>query len=114
RDTSVLKTNLALFGLLVATVVAPLRAEDYSKLAFNIGGGIMTPLAPTANYVGLSGNFAVGAGYNINKKNAILAEFQWNGMPTNTVLHPPSAPFGNVNLYSITPNYRYSINSIGG
>ena len=38
-----------------------LHAQDFEKFAFNIGGGITTPLNPTANYVGLSGNFAAGA-----------------------------------------------------
>ena len=71
---------------------------------------LTTPINPTANYVGLSGNFAAGAGYNINKKNTIFAEFQWNGLPPNTILHLPNAPFGNVNLYSITTNYKHSVN----
>jgi len=108
------KRNLVWIGLLTATVAAPLGAQNYSKLAFNIGGGITTPLAPTSNYAGLSGNFAVGAGYNIDKKNSILAEFQWNGLPPNNILHPVNAPFGNVNLYSITTNYRFSLNKLGG
>jgi hypothetical protein len=93
---------------------APLHAGDFSKFNFNIGGGITTPINPTANYVGLSGNFAVGAGYNLDKKNSIIGEFQWNGLPPNTIIHLPLAPFGSMNMYSITTNYRHHIDRLGG
>jgi hypothetical protein len=99
--------------LLSAAGFLPLHAQDFSKFNFNIGGGITTPLNPTANFVGLSGNFAVGAGYNLDKKNSIIGEFQWNGLPPNTILHLPNAPFGNINLYSITANYRHHKDRIG-
>jgi hypothetical protein len=100
--------------LLSASGLTRLHAEDFSKFNFNIGGGITTPINPTAQYVGLSGNFNVGAGYNINKKNSIIGEFSWNGLPPNTILHLPNAPFGNVNLYSITTEFRHHIDRIGG
>ena len=44
--------------LLSAVGLVQLRAQDFNKFAFNIGGGINTPINPTANYVGLGGNFA--------------------------------------------------------
>uniref|UniRef100_Q01YP2 Uncharacterized protein n=1 Tax=Solibacter usitatus (strain Ellin6076) TaxID=234267 RepID=Q01YP2_SOLUE len=99
--------------LLSAAGLTPTYAGDFSKFNFNIGGGVMTPINPTANYVGLSGNFAVGAGYNINKGNSIIGEFQWNGLPPNQVLQLPGLPFGNINLYSITTNYRRQVERIG-
>ena len=93
----------------------PLQAEDYSKVNFDIGGGISDPLNPTAKFVGVSGNFVAGAGYNLNKSNSIIGEFMWSGLPTNlTAFHPVNAPFGNVNLYTITANYRHSFDKIGG
>src|SRR5450755_2452561 len=100
--------------LLSAAGLTRLHAQDFSKFNFNIGGGMTSPINPTAQYVGLSGNFDVGAGYNLDKKNAITAEFMWNGLPPNTVVHLPNAPFGSINLYSITTNYRHHIDSIGG
>ena len=81
-------------------LVVPVCGEDFSRLNFNIGGGTTTPLNPTANFVGLGGNFAVGAGYNINKHNSISGEIMWNGLPPNTVIHIPNAPFGSINLYN--------------
>lgn len=108
------KTILFAVILLSLILVVPVCGEDFSKLNFNIGGGITTPLNPTAEFVGLSGNFAIGAGYNINKHNSISGEFMWNGLPPNTVIHIPNAPFGSVNLYSLTTNYRFHHDSLGG
>jgi hypothetical protein len=99
--------------LLSVLGITGLGAQDFSKFNFNIGGGVTTPLNPTANYVGLSGNFNVGAGYNIDKSNSIIGEFMWNGLPPNTILHLPNAPFGNVNLYMITANYRHQKERFG-
>ena len=96
-------------GLLAPVCVPLVHADDFSKLAFNIGGGVSTPLSPTSNFVGISGNFDVGAGYNIDKSNSVIGEFAWNGMPPNlTSLHPVGAPFGSINQYSLTANFRHN------
>jgi hypothetical protein len=56
-----------------------------------------------------------GAGHNINKHNSIIGEFMWSGLPPGlSVLRSIDAPFRNVNLYTLTANYRRSINKIGG
>ena len=103
-------------GLLIAASTIPLGAQnippDLTKFNFNIGGGVDTPLNPTGRYVGVSGNFLVGAGYNIDKHNAIIGEFGWTGLPSNIGLHPINAPTGNINLYTLTANYRYRIDRI--
>ena len=102
-------------GLLAPICVPAVQAEDFSKLAFNIGGGVSTPLSPTSNYAGISGNFDVGAGYNIDKKNAILGEFSWNGLPPDVrLVHPVNSPFGSVNQYALTANYRHQWSRLGG
>ena len=91
----------------------PLNGQ--SKLTFNFGGGVSTPLNPTGAYTGVSGNFNVGAGYNLNKKNSISGEFLWSGLPTDLVtLHPVDAPHGGINLYSLAANYRHHVDSIHG
>src|SRR6476660_2651112 len=96
------KPILILVGLLSAAWTAQLGAQDYSKLNFNVGGGISTPLNPTGRFAGLSGNFEAGAGYNINKNNSVIGEFMWSGLPTNLfVFHPINVPFGSVNLYTL-------------
>src|SRR3981189_831491 len=100
---------------LLATISAiPLRAQD-GTFTFNTGGGISTPLNPTSQYAGTSGNFQAGAGIKINKRSSILGEFLWSGLPPNNfVIHPINAPFGHINLFTLTANYRYGFDRIHG
>ncbi len=105
----------ASLGLLGAAALMPLAAQDYSKFAFNVGGGISTPLNPTGAYAGVSGNLVLGAGYNINKSNAIIGEFLDSGLPSNlSVLQPVKAPSSSISLYSLTVNYRHQFDRISG
>lgn len=105
---------LILGTMLPVLAIVPLGAQNFSKFAFDIGGGVNTPLNPTAQYVGIGGNFTTGAGYNLDKHNSILGEFMWAGLPPNLfVLQPVNAPFGSVNLYTLTGEYRYRIDRLG-
>ncbi len=100
-----------IFTLLATVSAIPLHAQG--PFTFNMGGGITTPLNPTGQYAGTSGNFVGGAGYRINKRNAIVGEFLWSGLPPNVfVIHPVDAPFGKINIYTLTANYRYGIDRI--
>lgn len=109
------KRSLIGLGLLSLIWSLPLGAQMYPRLNFNMGGGISTPLNPTGQYAGVSGNFVAGAGYNMHKHNSIVGEFMWSGLPPNLfVLHPVDVPFGSVNLYTMTANYRYHADSIAG
>ena len=102
-------------GFVGAVWIVPLQAQDYSKFAFNMGGGITTPLNPTGSYAGVSGNFVLGAGYNMNKSNAIIGEFMYSGLPSNLgVIQPVKLPTSNINLYSLTVNYRHQFDRISG
>jgi hypothetical protein len=104
-----------LYAVLGLIWVCSSPAQELRKLNFNIGGGVSTPLNPTGQFAGVSGNFVSGGGYNIDKKNAIIGEFMWSGLPPNIFfLHPINAPFGNVNLYTLTANYRYQNDRISG
>jgi len=106
--------NAALCAAIASAGLVSLRAEDWSKFNFNIGGGVTTPINPTANYAGVSGNFNVGAGYNFGKRSSIGGEFLWSGLPPNLfVIQPVRAPFGNVNLFMMGANYRYHVDRIG-
>lgn len=106
---------LFLIGFLSAAGLVPLEAQELKALTFDIGGGVSAPLNPTADFVGVSGNFLTGAGVNINKNNSIEGDFMWSGLPPAiSVIHPINAPFGSMNLYTLTGEYRYHLDSIGG
>ncbi len=110
-----MKPVLISFSLLGWACLVPVQGQDYSKFAFNMGGGITTPLNPTGAYAGVSGNFVLGSGYNINKSNAIIGEFLWSGLPSNLfVISPVKAPTSTINLYSLTVNYRHQFDRING
>jgi hypothetical protein len=113
------KNCLISIGLLSVAWIMPMGAQtnvnaDLSKFNFNIGGGIDTPLNPTGRYVGVDGNFLVGAGYNVSKQNAVFGEFGWTGLPSNVGLSPLNAPNADINLYTLTANYRYHLDRLGG
>lgn len=108
------KTLLSI-GLLSAVWLLPLAAqdEDLEMLNFNVGGGLTVPLNPTARYVGVNGNFTTGAGANFNKHNGIEGNFMWAGLsPALSLVHPTNFPTGTVNVFSLTGNYRFHIDSI--
>lgn len=103
---------IGLFGLVL---ILPSSAQMLDRLNFHIGGGVSDPLNPTGSYAGVSGNFSAGAGYNINKSNSLIGDFTWSGLSPNLfVLQPVNAPFGSMNLYTLTANYRHSFDRIHG
>src|SRR5437762_973888 len=104
---------LIVISLLGMSGVISMHAQDFSRLSLDIGGGVSTPLNPTGQYVGVSGNFSAGVGYNLNNKNTIIGQFLWSGLPSNPfVLHPVNLPSGSINLYTLTANYRYHIDTL--
>ena len=105
------KKILISIGLILAIRITPLWGQEH--LTFSMGGGITAPLNPTGAYTGVSGNFVANAGYKLRKKNSITGEFMWSGLPTDLfTVHPLDAPFGSINLYSLTANFRHQIDSI--
>ena len=72
------------------------------------------PVNPTARYFGVNGNVVTGVGANFNKNNSIEGDFLWSGLlPALSLVHPINTPTGNVNLFSLTGNYRFHIDRIG-
>jgi hypothetical protein len=110
--------------LLTLFVVIPARAQEgASGFNLHIGGGIGTPLNPTANFAGVSSAFQAGAGPNITSHQSIVGEFLWQGLPANhtalaalsnlTCVNPLTSPptpcnvHTSKNLYALTANYEY-------
>jgi hypothetical protein len=82
--------------------------QEGGKLNVTAGGGLSVPLNPTAQYAGVGGSFLGGGGYNIDKHNAILGQFMWNGLPPSVGARAQLlGGSASVNLYSLTANYQF-------
>lgn len=89
------------------------QSEDLEMLNFNVGGGFSVPLNPTGRYFGVNGSFGIGMGANVNKHNSIEGDFTWSGLtPSISLIHPVNRPTGNVNVFSLTGNYRFHIDRV--
>jgi hypothetical protein len=107
--------KIVVVASLLATAAVPASAANYSKFAFNFGGGVSNPLNPTAQYAGTSGSVAGGVGYDFDNHNSVIGEFMWAGMPSSiSTPHPADGPLGRVNLYTFTANYRYKVDKLRG
>jgi hypothetical protein len=96
-----------------------MRAQDettaeHSKITTNLGGGVTAPVNPTARLVGPSGNAVIGIGYNLTRRNSLIGQFMWAGLPANRDAFRPiwlvagtRNISGSSNLFTITGNYRY-------
>lgn len=106
--------KILVLASLEAALLGMASAAGYRSLAANIGGGFSNPLNPTARYVARSGTIDAGAGYNIDSRSSVIGEFMWAGEPpAGSSPQTANGPFGRVNLFTITANYRYQHNRIG-
>jgi len=89
--------------------------ED-SKLNTNMAIPLSVPLNPLAKSVNFGLGTTVGAGYNLSRRNAIVAEFMWNRLfvssetlaPLRQALHTHNLN-GHGNLYAFTANYKFEM-----
>jgi hypothetical protein len=109
------RSTTAPFILLCAGWFSFLHAQDVDlgRLNFNIGGGLSVPLNPTARYTGVNGNGTSGLGANFDSHNSVEGDFLWVGLPPNRSLaHPIFTPDVNINLFALTGQYRFHVDSI--
>lgn len=100
---------------MAAFVTIPLGAADLAIFSYYFGGGLSNPVFHTADYSNVSGSVSAGVAYNFDPHNSLGLEFMWAGLPHHDFASQVSdAPFGKVNLYTLTANYRYKINRLGG
>ena len=107
---------LALLTIASCCVYAQDEGDDDPKGNVNLGMPISAPLNPTGRYVNLGIGTTVGAGYNFNRRHAIVGEFMWNDLAiTNGALAPIRTAFqnpgigGSGNLLAFTGNYRFEL-----
>ena len=109
------RTFPVLIRMLSAFLVLSVRAQsqEIETLNFNVGGGFSIPVNPTARNFGVDGNAGTGMGVNFNKHNSIEGDFMWSGLsPTLNLVRLVDRPRGSSNLYTITGNYRFHVDSI--
>lgn len=88
--------------------------NDDPSYASSIGMTVSLPLHPTSHYVSAGLGVVGGAGYNFDRRNALIGEFMWNWLyNTEAALQPVRAALqspnigGHGNLYALTANYKF-------
>lgn len=116
---SICKTAITCLVVVVAFPSFLNAQEDYgedSRLNTNMAIPLTVPLNPLAKSVNFGLGTTVGAGYNISRRNAIVAEFMWNRLfvssetlaPLRLALQDHSLT-GHGNVYAFTANYRFEM-----
>jgi hypothetical protein len=112
RDISLLVLPLALAHVLHAQE----DCGDECKLNTNVAIVINAPISSSAEVVGTGWGIVGGAGYNFNRRNAIVGEFMWNRVyPSAGALQPLQSALqtrdlrGNTDFYALTTNYRFEL-----
>ena len=109
--------------IFLAIVLTPLllRAQgddcgDECKMNSNLAMIINVPVSSSAQVVGTGWGIVGGAGYNFNKRNAIVGEFLWNRVyPSSGALQPFQTILeskdlhANTDFYALTANYRFEL-----
>ncbi len=113
----------ATVAMLLAIVCCskPLNAQEYdfdenSKLNTNIAIPVVVPVNPTARFTNFGVGLTAGAGYNMSRRNAFVAEFMWNRLfPSNSAITPLRVALhsrslkGYGNLLAFTGNYKFEL-----
>lgn len=89
---------------------------DDCKVNNNFAVVLNAPVNSTAQVVGTGWGTVVGAGYNFNRRQAVIGEFLWNRVyaldgalqPLRTALQSSDLS-GNSDLFTVTGNYRFEL-----
>jgi len=88
--------------------------NDDPSFTDNLGLTTSLPLHPTSQFMSAGLGVNAGAGYNFDRRNALIGEFMWNWLyPTDAALQPiriaAQSPNigGHGNLFALTANYKF-------
>jgi hypothetical protein len=99
---------IALIGLSGAVPALAQNQDEEGKFNFSMGGGLTVPMNPIARFAGVGGSFLASSGVNLNQHSSILGQFMWNGLPPSVgAIEQLNGISKNVNLYSMTADYKY-------
>ena len=80
-----------------------LSAQEFSRFAFNVGGGFTQPVGNTARHLDMGWNIQGGAGLNFNPYVGALVQVQYDRMGiTSGTLGNLGFPGGDVGVFSAT------------
>ena len=111
------KLHLRDIALVIALAPSqPFLAQcgDDCKVNTNLAMVISVPVSQTAQVASIGWGMVAGAGYNLNKQNALIGEFMWdrayNSSGSLQPLQPASAKLtGNTDIFAVTGNYRLEL-----
>jgi hypothetical protein len=90
--------------------------NDNPSVTSSLGLSLSAPLSPTSQHVSFAAGMSVSAGYNFDRRNALIGEFLWNALQsTSATLVPIQAALGSTsvsghgNIYAFTGNYRLEL-----
>jgi hypothetical protein len=117
---SKLKGSSLILFVMALTATQLLRAqEDCGNdcgLNTNLAIILNTPVSSSAEIVGTGWGIVGGAGYNFNRRNAVVGEFLWNRVyPSGGALQPLQTALqssnlkGNTDFYALTGDYRFEL-----
>jgi hypothetical protein len=112
-----------LFVFLGASLLTPLRAQEYHRLIVDFGGGFTQPVGRTGTYLDDGWNIRGGAGINFSQYVGAIVQLDYNSMGINAnTLSNVGFPGGDVHVFSatlnpivhLTPRSHFDVYLIGG
>ena len=112
--------NIVSFLVIAMAAPQPFLAQDQCggdecKVNTNLAMIISVPVSQTAQVSSIGWGMVAGAGYNLNKQNALIGEFMWNRASNSAGSLKPLQPTpsvkltGNTDLFTLTGNYRFEL-----
>lgn len=111
-------TRLLIWICLIAVLssVYVQGGDDNPSFSSSIGMPISAPLGSASHYVSAGLGTDYSAGYNFDRRNALIGEFMWNWLfPTDVAIQPVRAALqsrdisGHGNLFALTANYKFEL-----
>ena len=102
--------------LVILPSIRAQHADDNPSFSSSIATSISGPLSPLNHYTNVGLGVSYSAGYNFNRRHALVGEFMWNWLfPTNEALQPLRLALqtpnisGHGNLFAVTANYKFEL-----
>lgn len=100
---TILVTSLISRVLLLVLVAIPVGAQEWSRITFNIGGGVSPLVGQITSRLSTGWNVTVGGGYRFTSHFETNLQFAYHGLGvTQQLLAEAAVPNGNARVWSVT------------